>query len=349
MTVNPVSVALIGCGFFAENHMHAWVENPDVSIVAVCDMDRDKAAHFAEKFGVPQAFDDAKTMLEDLNPDIVDVATPVGAHRVLVELAVAPGRTVICQKPFSQNLEDAKAMVAAAARAKSNLLIHENFRWEKPVQIMKEIAESGRIGPLHFARFSFRHGYDIYALQPYLAREDQLTIMDMGPHLFDLARHFLGEAETLSCVTQRLNPKVKGEDAFTTLMSHAGSGVSVCEVSLFSTYDPEPFPQTFMLIEGRDGSLELGMDYQIRLHTKDGCETIEGEPAVPGWGAKPWHNVQDSVARFQAHAVEVARGQTTGQPTGADNLYTMRAVFAAYEAARTKSTLVLDAFDDLKG
>ncbi len=77
---------LIGCGFFAVNHMHAWSEIPGVTIVAVCDRDEAKARHLSEQFGC-QAFTDAKVMLESMKPDFVDIATTVSSHHALVTLA----------------------------------------------------------------------------------------------------------------------------------------------------------------------------------------------------------------------------------------------------------------------
>ena len=342
MKHDDLTVALIGCGFFARNHMQAWADIPGVRVVGVCDMDIERAERFAEDFHVDHVFSDAATMLQKLDPTIVDIATTVGSHRALVEHAVKPGRTVICQKPFAETLRDAAAMVAAADSAAATLLVHENFRWQKPFRVMRDLIEERDIGPLQFAKFSFRHGFDIYAHQPYLAEVERLALMDVGLHIFDLARHFMGEAQTISCVTQRLNPMVKGEDAFSTLMRHQGDGVSICDCSFSSTIDPEPFPETTAHIEGRGGTLILEQAYRLRLHTQGGTEAFDVEPDVPAWGEKPWHGVQDSVLQFQTHAVDVARGQANGQPTGADNVYTLRAMLAAYESARTESTVSLE-------
>ena len=91
---------LIGCGFFARNHMHGWADAPGAEIVGVCDIDPAKAAAFARDFGA-RPFTDAAAMLAELSPDFVDVATTVATHRPLVELALAHGALTICQKPFA--------------------------------------------------------------------------------------------------------------------------------------------------------------------------------------------------------------------------------------------------------
>ena len=327
--------ALIGCGFFAENHMHAWDQIADAQIVALCDLDADKAAAMAKRFAIKRVYTDVAKLLAFEALDFVDVATTAPSHRPIVEMACQHVKRVICQKPFAKNMADAQAMVAAAEMAGATLVIHENFRWQRSFIKMKSLVNAGRIGTPHFARFSFRHGYDNYKNQPYLAEIERFTIMDVGLHLFDLARHFMGDVARLSCTTQRLNPIVKGEDAFTALLTHESGASSVCDCSFFSKIYPEPFPQTVAWVEGDLGTLELNADFALIVHNADHREVLDVEPAVPDWGERPWHNVQDSVLNFQTQALT---GQDP-QPTGADNLKTLALALAAYDSAETGQTI----------
>lgn len=339
MTETTYRGALIGCGFFSHNHMNGWRDLPGADIVAVCDRDEARARAMAEKFGIAKAYADAAQMLAAESVDFVDIATTAASHRPLVDLAVRYAKTVICQKPFAENMADAQAMVAAAEAAGASLIVHENFRWQKPFVDLKAMIEKGRIGTPHFARFSFRHGYDNYVNQPYLAEIERFTIMDVGLHLFDLARHFMGEAKRLSCTTQRLNPKVKGEDAFTALIAHQTGATSVCDCSFQSVVEPDPFPRTVAWIEGPGGSLSLDAEGIIQLHRPGHVERIDAVPDIPDWGEAPWHFVQDSVVRFQNHAIEVMAGRAKGQPWGTDNLRTLALALAAYEAAEKGTTV----------
>lgn len=333
--------ALIGCGFFARNHMNAWANLPGARIVAVCDTDHARAVAMSAEFGGPRVYTDAAEMFVAEDLDFVDVATQSDSHRALVELAVGHARTVICQKPFADTAEDAAAMVSSAEAAQAALIVHENFRWHRSFIVMKEMIEAGRIGTPHTGRFSFRHGYDNYVNQPYLAEVARFAIMDVGLHLFDLARHFMGDVSRISCTTQRLNPIVKGEDAFTALLAHEAGGSSVVDCSFFSRYRPEPFPNTAAVIEGETGTLELDRWNRLTVHSDTGAEVMDVEAEVPSWGARPWHCVQDSVQRFQAHAIEVMNGRAAPQPSGAHNLDTVKLALAAYESAETGTTVSL--------
>ncbi len=336
--------ALIGCGFFARNHMHGWADADGAAIVAVCDLDRGRAEAFARDFGVAGVFTDEAEMLAEARPDFVDVATTVGSHRRLVEASLAAGALTICQKPFAETYADGLAMVEAAERAGRPLLVHENFRWQRQFRVLKAQLDAGAIGRPRFARISFRHGFDVYANQPYLLETQDFALMDVGLHLFDLARFLMGDVARIACETQRLNPRLTGEDAFAALLRHDGGAVSSVDCSFFSRIEPEPFPQTLAWIEGETGTLELGFDYALRLPRAGGVESIDAEPPLPAWGDRPWHAVQDSVAAFQAHVVEVLRGRSEPQPSGRHNLDTLALALAAYRSAARSETVDMAEF-----
>lgn len=326
--------ALIGCGFFARNHMRAWADIAEMRIVAVCDTDAAKAQAFAAEFAA-EAYTDAAQMLAAVKPDLTDIATTVASHRPLVELAARHSGGVICQKPFAETLDDAGAMVAACEAAGIHLIVHENFRWQRPYRALGAALASGVIGPPQFLRLSFRHAFDIYANQPYLAEIEDLALTDVGLHLFDMARFLMGDVASVYCQTQRLNPEVRGQDAFLATLRHHSGAVSSVECSFYSHYAPDPFVQTLAVAEGPLGSIELLEGYRMRLH-KDGQVTERDvEPEVPAWGEKPWHLVQDSVLAFQRHAVAVLQGKAEAQPSGADNLRTLAVTLAAIRSART--------------
>lgn len=324
--------------------MHAWQAVEGIEIVAVCDRDQARAEAMARDFGVSRVYLDAGEMLRAERPDFADVATTVESHRELVECVCDSGVAAICQKPFAETLADGAAMVAAARRANVPLLVHENFRWQKPFVVLKRLIEDGTIGEPHFARISFRHGYDVYGSQPYLAETPRLALMDVGLHLFDLARFLTGETKTLACLTQRLNPRVRGEDTFTALLSQESGATVVCDASFFSIIEPEPFPATVAWIEGERGSLDLSADCAITVHRREGRERIDAAPEAPAWGARPLQVIQDSVLRFEAHAADVLRGRVEPQPSGEDNLRTVALALAAYESALKGVTISMSAW-----
>lgn len=333
--------ALIGCGFFAQNHLNAWREVDGVEIVAVCDIDAVKAASTARAFVISRTYDNAATMLAQERPDFVDIATTVGSHRALVELAASSKAAVICQKPFASEIADASAMVAACAAANVPLMVHENFRWQRPLLEVDRVLQEGTIGRPFFGRISFRHNFDVYRTQPYLAEVARFAILDVGIHLLDVARFYFGEVRRLSCTTARANPRVTGEDVATMLLEHESGTTSIVDCSFYSHLAPNPFPQTLVEIDGTAGSIRLEQDYRMAV-VAGGTPHVRNVDVVPRpWMQRPWHVVQDSVRNIQAHWIECLARKLEPATSGADNLKTLALCMAAYEAADTGWTIAI--------
>lgn len=331
--------ALVGCGFFARNHLHAWREIPDVRIEAVCDVDLERARQFARDFGIERAYNSIEPLLEDGEFDFVDLVTPPHTHRELVERVASAGRPVICQKPLAPTLEDGRAMVAACRKAGVPLFVHENFRWQVPLRETKHASEE--IGPLHFARLCFRSGHDVYAGQPYLATDPRFIIQDLGVHVLDLARFFVGEFERLTCETSRVNESIRGEDLATVLLRGREGAHVVVELSYGSRPIRELFPQTLVLLEGREGTVELGADYVLSGHTPSGSFEKRVPPVARTWAHSPSEAIQDSVFHLQRDIVDCLRSSRPAETSGEDNLKTLELVTGSYESAGTRSPYLI--------
>ena len=333
--------ALIGCGFFAQNQLHAWRDIDGAEIVALCDRDPERLAATAETFGIARTYTDAAAMFAAEELDFVDIATTVQSHRPLVEMAAGAGCHVICQKPFAETMDDARAMVAAVEAAGRTLMVHENFRWQSAVRKAIETVRSGAIGTPFFGRVAFRSGYDVYSGQPYLAEGERFIIEDLGIHILDISRALFGDVERIAATTKRVNPKIKGEDVATMLLAHDGGVTSVVDCSYATRRTPETFPQSLLEIDGTEGTLRLDAGYSLVVQT-GGDETVtDVSPPVLPWAERPWHNIQESVRIIQQHFVACIDAGTQPETSGADNLKTLALVQAAYRSAETGETVRL--------
>ncbi|MBS3647810.1 Gfo/Idh/MocA family oxidoreductase [Pseudaminobacter sp. 19-2017] len=328
-----MKAGLIGCGFFAVNQMHAWQDVDGASVVAICDRDPERLRIVGDQFGIERRYADAGEMLASEKLDFVDVATTVGSHRALVELAAAHKLPVICQKPFAPTLEDAKAMVEACKAAGVPLMIHENFRWQSPIQAVKAAIDTGAIGTPFFGRISFRSAYDVFSGQPYLAKGKRFIIEDLGIHILDIARFLLGDVTTLTARTRRVNPAIAGEDVATMLLDHQSGATSVVDCSYATKLAVEPFPETLVEIDGDKGTIRLDQGFQLTVTGEAGSSTTDVSPPLLPWASRPWHNIQESVLTIQQHWVDCLRSGRDPDTSGADNLKTFALVEAAYLGA----------------
>ncbi|MGH6893700.1 MAG: Gfo/Idh/MocA family protein [Dongiaceae bacterium] len=340
-----ISVAVVGCGFFARNHLHSWKDlaGQGVDLVAVCDIDSAKAKAAAEAFGVPRWYSDADSMLREEKLGLVDIVTRVETHQSLVERAIAGRVPTIVQKPFGPDIESCKAMADAAQAAGVFLAVHENFRFQMPMRRIAELLSSGAIGEPSWARISFRTGYDIYKGQPYLLREERFVLIDLGVHVLDMARVLLGEVEHLSAETQRRNPNVRGEDTATMLLKHRSGAVSAVECTYEARRAPDVFPETLIEIEGPNGAILLKPGSIMEVTINGAMKMHDVDAPVLDWAERPWHIIQESVLATCAHLLAALRAGREAGTSARDNVKTFALCEAAYESARSGRAVRLGA------
>lgn len=332
-------IVVIGCGFFGRYHCHAWREL-GVELAGICDADPERARDRAAEFAIPCWSDDPAALLDELRPDAVDIATGVASHRGLVGLCAARGLAAICQKPFATSLPEAAGMAAAMRAAGAQLTIHENFRFQRAMRLVAARLRHGDLGAPAFARISFRSGYDLFRAQPYLAREERFIISDLGVHLLDLARCFLGEVSSLSCVTRRVNPAIRGEDVATILLRHASGAACIVDCSYAAAVEEELFPQTLVQIECAGGSIRVDPHFRVVTICGGRVSCEDATPVTRPWSEPPGTVVQDSVVALQRHWLERRAAGAVAETAAEDNLRTLALVEAAYAAAASGTTVI---------
>jgi D-apiose dehydrogenase len=90
---DPIRVGVVGCGFFAQNHLHSWkgLAGQGAELAAVCDIDPAKAKAAAANFGAARWYSDPEKMFQAEKLGLVDIATRVETHQTLVLRAIAAG------------------------------------------------------------------------------------------------------------------------------------------------------------------------------------------------------------------------------------------------------------------
>jgi predicted dehydrogenase len=334
--MKKVRIGVVGLGFFAQNQLEAWRVIEGAEIAAVCDRDPAKVEAARQRYGVERGYTDVAEMLADGGIDAVDVVTTPPSHRAMVEQVAGAGVAVICQKPMAETLEDARAMVDACRRAGVSFTVHENFRFQRPMREVAGLLREGAIGEPFFARISFRTPYDVFANQPYLATENRFIILDLGIHLLDLARCFMGDVRDVSCWTKRVNPKIRGEDVATMVLDHEAGRTSIVDCSYATHQVPDPWPQTLVTIEGTGGTIALEADYHLHLTQGDKITTHHVPPPAWPWSKLPLDIIQDSVVALQRHWVESYLAGHPAETSGEDNLKVIELVHAAYADAERR-------------
>jgi predicted dehydrogenase len=326
--------AVVGAGFWAPYQLHAWQSVGGVECVAVCDRDRAKAEALASRSpGHVKVYTDPDFLLRNERLDFVDVVTSAEAHGEVVHFAAMQGVAAVCQKPLAPTYAEAVEMTETCRRAGVPLLVHENWRWQRPIRGLKKVLDDGDIGPVFRARVQYSNSFPVFENQPFLKTLEQFILADMGPHILDVARFLFGETDRVYCQTDRVHPDIRGEDV-ATVMLRMGRVTVTCELSYASRLEYDRFPETFALVEGEHGSAELRPDYWVHVTTTGGTQARRYEPPQFSWAAPRYALVQTSMVPCLRNLLAALRGEAPAETTAADNLRTLQLVFAAYESAR---------------
>ena len=134
--LKPIRVGLIGSGFVAELHMHAYrrVYGVAVSVAAVVSRG-DHVLDFAKKYQIAKVYRDYKEILKDPEIDVIDICTPAVLHAPMIVEAMQAGKHVICEKPFTGYF-GRQNDPAPIGRKMSKALMYE--------RVMEEMAETQR-------------------------------------------------------------------------------------------------------------------------------------------------------------------------------------------------------------
>jgi predicted dehydrogenase len=271
----------------------------------------------------------------------VDIVTDVESHASFVQLAAKHEIPAICQKPMAGDLATARQMVDVCEKAGVPLLIHENWRWQRPFREIKAVLDSGVIGTVFRARIDYSNSFPVFENQPFLRGLEQFILTDIGSHILDTARFLFGEARRLYCETHRVHQDIKGEDVATVMMNMSGATVT-CNMSYASRVEHDRFPETFVFIEGSAGSLELGPDHWVRVTTAEGTHSRRVPPPHYPWADPRYALVHSSIVACHGNLLRSLQTRAPAETSGADNLRTMELVFASYDSAREHRTIELN-------
>lgn len=181
-------VAVIGAGNIGRRHAQVYHENPDATLVAVCDIDRARAEAAAAPLGVA-AVADVTELLARFDPDLVSVATAGvenGSHHYApVMAALHAGKAVLCEKPLSNDLAEARTLVAYARERRLCLAVDLNHRFSPATEIAKRRIVDGDIGDLLFVNMHL-----------WIRNRNDSTpwyhMRALHSHSIDVMRHFAG-------------------------------------------------------------------------------------------------------------------------------------------------------------
>jgi predicted dehydrogenase len=189
-----LNVGVIGLGM-GRWHLQNYAQCPECVIHALCDLDEGRLKSAQQDFGARYTFTDYTEMLSDRKLDAVTVALPNQLHAPATIAALRAGKHVLCEKPMAVNAAEAEAMVAAAKRAKKQLMIHFNQRFTPDARFLKRYIEAGGLGDIYYAKTGWTRRRGVPGMGSWFTQKALAgggALIDIGVHMLDFALWMMG-------------------------------------------------------------------------------------------------------------------------------------------------------------
>ncbi len=141
-----IRAAIVGCGKIADQHVAATRRIGDCAVVAVCDREPLMADQLAERFSIPQRYDDVAEMLRAEVPDVVHITTPPQSHFSLGRQCLESGSHVYLEKPFTVTANEAESLVRLAESLGLKVAAGHNYQFTPEMLEMRKLISNGYLG-----------------------------------------------------------------------------------------------------------------------------------------------------------------------------------------------------------
>jgi predicted dehydrogenase len=363
---STLGVGMVGHAFMGAAHSQAWrtagrfFDLPLAPELAVlCGRDAGRVADAARRWGWRDTATDWKELLTRDDVHLVDVCTPGDTHAEIAIAALDAGKHVLCEKPLANSVDEARAMVEAADRARARGVrstVGFNYRRVPAVALARRLVEQGRIGEVRHVRGAYLQDWIVDPEFPLVWRlqRDRAgsgALGDIGAHIVDMAQFVTGDRLTgVSALTETFVRERPLPEASSGLAASGGTGrgsVDVDDAALFlgrfargglATFEATRFATgrknaIRLEVNGSRGSLAFDFESMNELSFFDGTEdadtagfrrilvTEPGHPYVGSWWP-PGHGLGYEHS-FTHEVVDLVRDLAAGTdpvPSFADGL-----------------------------
>jgi predicted dehydrogenase len=224
-----MDIGLIGCGRVARLHMCAYKHIPEVNIIAISDIDLDRAKAFAQIHGIKKAFKDYQELLEIKNLDYVDICTPPSTHAKIACEAARLGHNILLEKPMARNTSDCDKIIDEVSKKRVKLCLCHNQLFTPAVMQAKSMVDSGKFKPLYF-RVSVKESAELIGAPSWTATAEEGGILwETGCHSAYLQLHFLKDINEVFAMGNKIKHSVY--DNFVAVLRTSNQSLGVIELS----------------------------------------------------------------------------------------------------------------------
>jgi predicted dehydrogenase len=184
-------IGVVGLGYWGPNLARNFDRLPGAELRWICDQSQEARERFAPAFPDAHTSGDLDELLEDPELDAVVIATHVPSHAALATRALNAGKHCFVEKPLAYSVAEADQVVAAAREAGRVLMVGHLLEYHPGVQKLKELAESGELGDIHYL---YSNRLNLGKLRP-----DENALWSLGAHDVSVLLYLAGGEEPSDC------------------------------------------------------------------------------------------------------------------------------------------------------
>ncbi len=320
---DELQVGVIGCGNMGKKHAGFFHRLDGVRVAAVCSRTQQSAERCADAVDA-EAFDDLDTMLAKHRLDAVSICTPPYLHHDQAIRCFEAGAHVLCEKPLSHRVDQARAMAAAAETAERFLMTGFCYRFEGIMPSIKEAIDAGVIGRVTL--YTCTSGRLASNLEGRWFGEPDKgggLVAEGAVHFFDQIRWLAGEVANVSAHIATLGLDMQVEDTVLATFELDNGGLASVTCSWGA-----PGSGSYLAITGEKGTIE-----RRNLPGEQDSAVIRD---VHGNEVKRLHTTADNRVFLEVeHFVHVIRGLQEPRVLPADGVRATEIAAAVLESART--------------
>ena len=342
-----VRLGIVGAGIWGTMHARAYTQNPSVELVAICDLDIQKACRLAEQSGHPSVYSNLDEMLNQ-GLDGISVVTPDHAHTEVVLKAVARGIHVLVEKPLATTVEECTSMISAAEKAGVYLMVDWHNRWNPPYHYAWKAIREGELGDIRY--IYYRLSDTVYVPTKMLPWANQSTVMwFLGSHALDTTCWLMGKKPIrLYCQKRQgtlADLGVDTPDLYVTMLEFEGGALAVIENTWILPQQSPALIDHKCDILGTRGAIYLDPTHN-RIYSQYSPNTSVGFPhaSLPDMIISPeiYGKQMGFAVESIHHFVECIRTKTKPIASGSDGLLNTRLILCAEKSAQTGLPVMIE-------
>ncbi len=336
---SPRPIVVIGAGGIVRDaHLPAY-RLAGFPVVGLHDLDAARAEKLAADFSVSRVFPTLHDAVAEAPADVVfDVAVPASALPSVLA-ALPDGAPVLIQKPFGEDLAQARALLALCREKRLRAAVNFQLRYAPAVLAARELIAAGEIGELHDieVRVTVHMPWHLWT---FLERSPRVEILYHSIHYLDLIRSFAGEPDGIYAKTLRSPLAPRLHSTRTAMILDYGERIRATVTTNHGHDFGLRHQESYIKWEGTRGAIktQLGLLMDYPSGVRDYLEVCSFEPSS---SAREWRELPLAGSWFphafvgpMAELMRHAAGEAGEPPTHvADAARTMALVEAAYESS----------------